>query len=210
MPEQPRNHAESRLRMFEVSRVPLDPVHRGRPVPEGDSEALLPVVCGVREAPHGDDVLGKAVPHRLEHLTFVNVRFSERIAEHEERIDLDRRVRFDPVLDSPYPVVRPPPGVIASAEAGRVRRDGCLPLRKERQHVPVEALPDDRPSPTPVLHDEIRVVRNIIDLEVLREERKHVLRVAEGRIEQLPEEEGDQEGPFFDRRPAGASPVLPK
>jgi len=199
-----------RLRMRGKPRVLLYPMIRSRPVPEGDLQALLAVVSGVGETPLRDDIVWKVIPYLLEPLTLVNVRLRERVAEYEERVDLDRRVRLDPVLDGPDPVVRLPPGVVPSAVACRVRRDDDLPPRKERQDVRMEALPDDEPTPALVLQGEVRVVRDLIDIEVLREERKHAFRVAEGRLEQLPDEEGDKEGPFFDRRSAGASPMLPK
>ena len=196
--------------MPEVSRVPLYPVHRGRPVPEGDLEAFLPAVCGVREAPHGDDVVGKIVPYLPEHPALVHVRSREPVREHEERVDLYRRVRLDPVLDGPYPVVRLPPCVVASAEAGRVRRDDGLSPRKERQDVLVKPSPDDEPSSTLVLLDEDGVVGDVVDVEVLCEQRQKALRVPEGRIEQLPEEEGDEERALLGRRPPRRASVLPE
>jgi hypothetical protein len=116
----------------EEPRVFHEPVYRRSSVSDFGLKAFLLVVYRVSEASYRDDVIGETVPNGFGHLTLMDVRSSNFVAEDKEGVEFDRSMRFDSVLASSYSIVRLSPGIIVAAESCRIGRDDDLLIRKER------------------------------------------------------------------------------
>ena len=156
-----------RLRLREVPSVLLDAVQRCRSMLPGGGQAVVAEVSGVGQTPLRGDVVRQSVPYFGEHLALMHVRFGELVAQNDERIDFDRRMRLYPVLRRFQAVVHLTPRSLASGEAGGVGRHHDVASRQRRHDEVVEAVPDGRPSGRAVLSAQNGVMRNAVEPEVV-------------------------------------------
>lgn len=194
----------------ETSGVLLEGVDRRSAMQPGGSQARFAVVCGVGQAPLHLDVRREGVPGLPEHLAFVNIRIGQCVAQDEERIDFDDRVQLDPVLPRLDPIFRLPPRALPAAEAGSVGGRHDRSSRQPFQDEEEELLPQRQPASGGVLSTKDREVWNTIQLEIVRQQDEETFRLAEGRVEELTDQERDKEITFPHRRPAGVPAMLPE
>lgn len=108
-------------RSSEVSSVLLYAMERRRSILPGRGQADLSMVSGVGQQTLWHKVRWQLVPDRSEHLAVVDVRARQLVGKYDESIDLDGRVRLDPVLRRFQTMIDLPPRPLAAAEAGSDR-----------------------------------------------------------------------------------------
>jgi len=79
-------------------RVLLDAMERPRSMLQHGLDDVVAMIGRIGQAHDWLHIRGQVFPHLPEHTAVVDVRFSELVAENEERIGLDGQVRLHPVL----------------------------------------------------------------------------------------------------------------
>lgn len=140
----------------------------------------------------------------------MHARGGELVAQDEETIDLDSGVRLHPVLPRTERVWRLAPSAFATGVTGRIRGHDHLPLWKTIKNMLEEPLQQRCPASAGHRTAENGMIGNPVDTEIPLQHVKQTFRVAEGRTEELLDQEPDHHRPFIGRGSADPLPALPE
>src|SRR4030042_6629351 len=76
----------------------FDAVYGCSPMSEGSLKAFLAIVSGISQTTNRDDIFRNVIPHDIEHLAVMNIRFCELIVQNQKGINFNGRMNFHPVL----------------------------------------------------------------------------------------------------------------
>lgn len=140
----------------------------------------------------------------------MHVRGGEFVAQDEESIDLDGRVRLHPVLPGTERVWRLAPSAFATGVAGRICGDNDITFRQAFQDEREEPLQQRCPAPAGHRTAEYGMIWHVIESEIPLQHVQQTFRVAEGRSEELLDQEPDHHCPFIGRGSTDPLPALPE
>jgi hypothetical protein len=177
-----------------VLRVFLDGVKRCRAMRDGDFEARLSTVGGVREAARRLDVGGQLRPCVREGLRLVPATGShERRAQDEQLRDLDGAVDFRPRSTRAKPVIGRAPSRLSGSKAGGVRGDDGLALGQLLQREFVEAAQQVDEAVRPILQAQRRGVGDVVEAEEMAQDSHEGLDLPERAVEELAQQEASED-----------------
>jgi len=140
----------------------------------------------------------------------MHVRGGQFVAQDQETIDLDGGVRLHPVLVRTVRVRRLAPSALATGVAGRVGRYDDVSFRQTLHEEREEPLQQRCPASAGHRPAEHGMIRYAVDPEVPAQHVQQTFRIAEGRAEELLDQEPDHDRPFIGRGSADPLPALPE